>query len=170
MAIITTATVKTLLQISGSTYDSLIATLIPIAESMFLKIRGIEFFQIEGDITSGSANIENLSVTDMDKLRLGDRVYNSNIDGKITVIDLDDSWIVTLDTNATGSEDNAEMIVYPRGYEYPLSKIIEYMMNKDSGTGYRSENIGNYSYTKFGKGTGIPLDIANMIERYQSMK
>ena len=41
------------------------------------------------------------------------------------------------------------------------------MMDKDASTGYISESIGNYDYTKADNKTGIPMDIAGLIQDYQ---
>jgi hypothetical protein len=173
MAIITRDEVKEILQITTTNYDSLIETLIPLAEGTFLKIRGREFFELkEVSITTGSPIIKSIDAIDYREIRLQDRIKTlpesaTDMDGTVIVLD-NDNLEITLDSNATATDSDVDMIVYPRGSKYAAAKIVGYMLSKQNATGLQSEKIGTYSYAKFDNATGIPMDIVNLIERYQS--
>lgn len=182
--IITTAQAKTLLQISGSSYDSLIAALIPEAEAKYLQIRNIPFTQIRGDIATGDATISNIELypqnsvsftNDFDVVNPAnfinrlEYIFNSTyaIDDYVTDIDGDNNTI-EVSTNSTATATDVIFTVYPQGAKMAASKIISYMLNKNAMNGMQSESIGSYSYSKGSDSNqfGIPLDIVQSIKRY----
>ena len=174
MPIITREKVKEILQITGTDKDTLIDTLIPSAEGAFLIIRGIPFFEAVGDVEGGSEVINNVADSYLRDLSIGARLSSANAYGFITDIDdvvgesgeASDANTVTLDLPATGTAEGDTLTVYPPGSEYAAAKIVGFYLNRDAGSGNKSERIGNYSYTKFESKTGIPQDIAGMIEGY----
>jgi hypothetical protein len=174
MAIVTTAKVKEILQISGSDYDSLIGTLIPIAESQYVMVRGIDFFVMEGNLTTSSGIVELVNTNDMCHIKKNGRIESredsgTKIRGTVTYLDFDD-YEVTLDDVSTVTEDEVELIIYPGNVDYVISKIVGWMLAKDNATGIQAETWGTYNYTKFDSATGMPMDIAKMITQYHKVR
>jgi hypothetical protein len=172
MAIITLAEVKAILQITDNTYDTLITTLIPIAETSYVDVRGIDFFISEVDLTNGSAIIDILDEKDLDRIKKQDRIETradngSNLRGLVTYIDFDESQM-TLDSSSNVTESQAEIIIYPGNSDYAISKIIAWMIATDNATGLKAETFGTYNYTKFDSASGLPIDITKLIKRYQT--
>ena len=60
--IITLSQCKTLLQISGTSKDTLISALIPEAEAKYLQIRNFPFHQFYGTITNTSKEITGITI------------------------------------------------------------------------------------------------------------
>jgi len=172
MAIITLAEVKAILQITATTYDTLIGILIPIAEAKYLEIRNIPFFTFEATITSGSGIIDLYTPDDFKKINIQDKIETRDdsgvkLRGLATYLDTDDV-AVTVNANSTTTESEAELVVYPGSADYTLSKMIDYYMNRDNASGYKSETFGTYNYTKFDIKNELPRDITGLIDSYQS--
>ena len=178
MSIITVTEAKTYLQLpAGSTYDALIAALIPEAEAQFLKIRSIPFYEIEADIVSGSNEITDIS--DEDILRVEENDYleaagivvssivNKVENWKSERVNITENKII-IDNDATASTENLLIKVYPKGSKFATSKIIGYYMDKSTGTGVKSESIGSYSYTTDQNMAGLPESITKFIVQYMS--
>jgi hypothetical protein len=172
MAIITLAEVKAILQITDNTYDTLINTLIPIAERSYVKVRGIDFFITEVELTTGSPIMEIFYKIDLKRIKKQDRIETRDdngvgIRGLVTYIDFD-NYEITLDSNSTVTNTEAEVITYPGNSDYIMSKIISWMIATDNATGFKSETFGTYNYTKFDPKSGLPMDIAGLIQEYQT--
>lgn len=181
--IITTAQVKAILQISGTSYDNLIGLLIPEAEAKYLQIRGIPFTQIKADITTGDKTVSNIALyptvstvfTDFQivnpsrYLERMEYLYNAtnDIDDYITEIDIDNNT-VELSGESLNTATSVLFTVYPQGAKMATAKIIGYFLNKQSMNGMQSESIGTYSYTRGSdmNNFGIPMDIVQSIKRY----
>jgi len=179
--IITLAQVKTLLQISGSTYDALISALIPEAEAKYLQIRGIPFTRIQGDITASDNTVSNIALYPTSNYKSYDAVNHSeyvermeylysaaqSVDSYVTDIDIDNNTIELYDASSTTATD-VLFTVYPQGAKMAAAKIIGYLMNKNSQNGMMSESIGSYSYSKGADSNayGIPNDIVQSIKRF----
>jgi hypothetical protein len=177
VAIITKDEVKEILQITGTTYDALIEILIPKAQGTFRIIRGIPWFEIEADITSSSATVNNISDDDLALVEesayleavgipestLVEKV-NAYASGRTNITENN----IVMSVVATATTEDLLIRIFPPGSKYATAKIIDYMMDKDASTGYKSESIGNYSYDKVENKTGIPMDIAGLIQDYQS--
>jgi len=166
MAIVTRDEVKLYLQISTTTFDSLIDALIPQAEGLFLQVRGIDFFTFTGDITNTSNEI-----TDIDEftyVKAGKIIEDlkGGLRELITLVEEEDDKI-TIENAATYSSDDAELTIYPYGSQLVASKIVGYFLSKSSANGLKQESIGTYDYTKFDNKTGLPTDIVAMIEQFQ---
>jgi hypothetical protein len=175
MAIVTLAEVKTYLQISDTSQDTLIDALIPQVEQMFLKIRGIPFFTMIGDTTDTSADIEDVHRSDNDssfpikeELYYGQIIEDKETGYRATVdsINEDDSEI-TVDTNASATSEAVTFTIYPVASQLASSKIVGYFLSTSSGDGLKSESIGTYSYAKQDLKSGLPMDITMLIEEYQ---
>lgn len=179
--IITPTQVKTLLQISGSTYDALISALIPEAEAKYLQIRGIPFTQIRGDITASDNTVSNIELYPLNNYKSYDAVNHASyiermeylysaaqsIDSYVTDVDVDNNTIELYDASSATATD-VLFTVYPQGAKMAAAKIIGYMMNKNSQNGMMSESIGSYSYSKGADSNayGIPNDIVQSIKRF----
>ena len=179
--IITLAQVKTLLQISGSTYDALISALIPEAEAKYLQIRNWPFLQVYGDIVTGDNTITNLALYPTSNYNTYDAVNHAvyidrmeylysaaqSIDSYVTDVDAYNNTVELYDASSTTATD-VLFTVYPQGAKMAAAKIIGYMMNKNSQNGMMSESIGSYSYSKGADSNayGIPNDIVQSIKRF----
>lgn len=171
MSVVTRDEVKTYLQITVATYDTLIDELIPQAEGLFLQKRGIPFFTFIGTTTAASAIINEIEDdNDFEYIKKIKIIENETlgIREKITLVEQDDEQITVENVIASTNED-VTFTIYPYGAQLATAKIIGYLMNKDSGNGYKSESIGNYRYDKFDSYTGLPVDIVSNIERYQTV-
>jgi len=170
--IITLAQVKTLLQISGTTYDALISALIPEAEAKYLQIRGIPFTRVKGDITASDSTVSNITFYGTNNAVFIDRMeylYSAaqSIDSYVTDVDADNNTVELYDASSTTATD-VLFTVYPQGAKMAAAKIIGYMMNKNAQNGMMSESIGSYSYSKGADSNayGIPNDIVQSIKRF----
>lgn len=178
MAIITLAETKEILQITVSTFDTLISTLITQAEGLFLIVRGIPFFEIEADITSGDATIDNILNSDLAKVEGNDFLEASGIPASTYVLEVNnvnDNRVnitennIEMSEDATATTENLLITIYPANSKYGAAKIIGYMLSKTNATGAISETVGTYSYTKFDSKSGLPKDITALITQYQSV-
>ena len=121
--IITTAHAKTLLQITVTTYDTLIATLIPEVEAKYLQIRNIPFLQVSGSIISGDKTISGISAypydfynfymigySDVQHINRMDYLYKStnSIDNYVTDIDTENN---TLEIDTAPSKTDRKSVV-----------------------------------------------------------
>jgi hypothetical protein len=181
--IITLAQVKSLLNISGTSKDTLISTLIPEAEAKYLQIRNIPFLQISGNITSGDKTISDIRIYPLtfepyyidgvsrfvNYVNRMEYLFNStySIDNYITDID---AFMNSLEIDtAPGSTQAATIFtVYPQGSKMTAAKMIKYLMNSNSMSGLQSESVGSYSWSASGEGNpfGVPNDIYKSIQRF----
>jgi hypothetical protein len=180
--IITTAQAKALLQITGTTYDTLISALIPEVEAKYLQIRNIPFLQVSGSITSGDKTVSGISAypydsynyyvvgyPDVQYINRMDYLFNStnSIDNYVTDIDPVNN---TLELDIAPSTTAADVVftVYPQGSKMTAAKLIKYLMNKNSMSGLQSESVGSYSWSAGSEKNpfGIPDDIYKSIKRY----
>jgi hypothetical protein len=178
--IVTLAQVKSLLNISGTSKDTLISALIPEAEAKYLQIRNFPFMQIKANYSNGDKTLSNISiypnknkVSNSDEsipsehLSRFDYVNNSVIDNYVTDIDISNNT-VEIDTAPSSSGTASIMTVYPQGAKMTAAKLIQYLMNPNSLNGLQSESVGSYSWSKGSTGNpyGVPDDIFRSIKRY----
>jgi hypothetical protein len=169
MAILTTEKVKEFLQITSTTYDTLINALIVEAESLYLLERNLPFYKITGNTTTGNFTIE--SISNLKAVSRMDLLSSTSQTGIITAIDTDNGY-VTLDTAATATTEEENFIVYPKGYRYIASKIIGWLMSKQTMSGVKSESFRSYSYENDDMSvlSGLPQTIANNITTFAGVK
>lgn len=191
--IVTLSKVKTLLQISGSTYDTLIKSLIPIVEENIvdycnnyfidytisyngIKIPKVYMYNNDMEFVNSTNSIDN-SVTDMTSydLNVGDsiRVFNSKFNNHtFTIASISTGSIVLEDVNSVKSESgNTIMIVrleYPTPLEITAAQMIKFNMNKIT-PGMTSESIDSYSYTLGDTKGGYPKLMSNMLNNYRKL-
>ena len=170
--IVTLAEVKANLQITDTTYDAIIQTLIPQAESLYRHIRGIDFFSFSCDGTTTTlSNLEFLQYENPSKGAIIESVIDDGTVLRTTLnyLSVENETMAIEDSIATPFTDIV-MIWYPLGAQFVASKIIEFLMSKQNMNGLKSENIGNYSYTKEEMRSGLPLSLYYMITSYQVVK
>lgn len=181
--IITLTQVKSLLNISGTSKDALISTLIPEAEAKYLQIRNYPFLRFTGGLTNGSKTISGIMIYPASAdiiidncisgfskyLERMEYVYNSanSIDNYITDISGTVNTI-EIDTAATTTASNVIFTIYPKSAKMTVAKLIQYMMNPNSMNGLQSELVGSYLWSKGSMGSpyGVPDDIFKSIKRY----
>jgi len=175
--------VKSLLNLTGTSKDTLISALIPEAEAKYLQIRNYPFHQFYGDITKSSKNITGITlypstVRDVNIsnykstasfINRMDYLYSSlkSIDNYVTEVN-DTANSVEIDTVASSTADSVVFTVYPQGSKMTAAKLIQYLMQSNSMNGLQSESVGSYSWSKGGAGNpyGVPDDIFKSIKRY----
>lgn len=171
--ILTLSEYKTLPFYKSTQSEAQISELLPEIELAYLEIRGIPFFMFTGDLTVDSAVIDDIS--NFDEIKVGQRIYGTNVYGKITAIDTDtddDSNLsdnITLDDDATATEDDAELTIYPIGSKLVSAKMLAYVLNSSDFSNKKSEKIGDYAYTAFEESdmiNGFPRTIVGSIKRY----
>jgi len=157
--------------------DANINYYLDIVDDLILFIRGIPFFTFEGDLTDTSTTIEITNLYTYNWLYKGALLegFNDNIRGKITTWDETETEI-TVDTAATGTNEDELITIYPKGSQNVAAEMIKYLIdNLSIDQTMKSESIGTYSYTRGDdyitvSGYSLPGYIANKIERFQSMK
>jgi len=170
--IITLSEVKTLNQISVSTYDTLISMLIPIVENSISdecnnhfvesyksiqNILPVVYYYSSTASFAASDSSLNDAINDFTiyQFKAGDsvRIYNSiNNDGPRTIKTIAAHKIVfeTLNTfydEIAGNTVVMGRISYPQQLKLVASQMIKYLLIKQS-PGYKSESFDDYSYTK----------------------
>ena len=162
MAIITQAEVKTLLQISVTTYDTLISTLIPIVQDKINNYCGNSFVKTDiyvaadtmafvsgtpatitdsdsGFVTGGFTNSIDISVVGS---KQNDGVYavDTTVAGTLTLATGE-----TLVTEAAGNDIVITRVIFPKGIKTDVADYIGYLMITSHGVS--SESLGDYSVT-----------------------
>jgi hypothetical protein len=192
--IITLSKAKTLLQISGSTYDTLINSLIPLVEEVIvdhcnnyfidddislngIRIPRVYMYNNDLEFVNSTNSIDN-SVKDLTSydFNVGDsiRVFNSKFNNKSFTIDsITTGSIILNDINIVKNESgNTVMVVrleYPRPLEIVAAQMIKFNMAKIT-PGMSSEHIDSYSYN-LGEITssGYPKVIMNGLNDYRKL-
>lgn len=170
--IITLAQLKTLLQITSSTYDTLINALIPIVEEQICEYCNNDFIDeyesLNGILpvvyfystefyfatTDNSLNNTTDDLTTLD-FKAGDtiRVYNSiQNEGILTIKSIAAHKIIFESVNTVNNESAGNCIViarvkFPKTLQLTASQMIGYNLKKQTA-GLISESIDDYSYTK----------------------
>jgi hypothetical protein len=172
MPIVTLTEAKTLLQISGSIYDSLITMIIPIVEEKIIDHCNNHFIDeynshlgiLPSVYTYGNTfefiNSDN-SINNADKdfttmnFKVGDniRVYNSiHNDRTFTISSIAANKIVVDSINTVNDEDLDNTIViakvtFPASLKITASQMINWNLKKH-GVYFKSEKFDDYLYTR----------------------
>jgi hypothetical protein len=176
MAITTSANVKTILGISGSTQDANIALLIPQVEADYLAIRNKPWdTEIEGErvgIGDGSAVAFTLANKPIVKDSL--TVYVGGDEETGYTVNLTTGVITFTTAPAAGDRVEADYesvaAFYPGGAELVAIKMIGWLIQSQKSMGVQSESLGDHSIT-YEKGKtfrGYPESIVGDIKRYAS--
>ena len=161
MSIITLAEYKTFPCYSTNQSDSIISELIDDVEVDFLFIRNREFKGFTGNVTDASAIIT--SVNNISGIKKNDWIESDNINGKVLSLSKDDATI-TLDTDATGTAEEDELMVYPAGIKRVVSEMINFKI--ETYTGITRESLENHSVDYGEISKGYPKSIVRSIKRY----
>lgn len=126
-------TVKSLLQISGTTYDSLIDLYLPIVSEDIEQVCNQCFVkEYTGTLTDTSDIITNIVLSNVYK---GWLVSTDNFDNAI-ITDADiDNYTLTTDTTATETLDNATVYInqFPIAKRIVISQMIAFQLVKNNG-------------------------------------
>lgn len=126
-------TVKSLLQITGTTYDTLIDLYLPIVSEDVELICNKSFVcEYEGTLTSGSNIITDIVLSQVHKDWL---VSTSDYtQSKITDADLD-SYSLTVSDLATGTQEQARILInqFPIAKRIVVSQMVAFQLVKNSG-------------------------------------
>ncbi len=181
--IITLSQVKSLLNLTGTSKDTLITALIPEAEAKYLQIRNYPFHMFYGNITNASktisgitlypSTVRDLSISSYKStasfINRMDYLYSSlkSIDNYVTDVN-DTANSVEIDSSASSTADSVVFTVYPQGAKMTAAKLIQYLMQSNSMNGLQSESVGSYSWSKGSTGNpyGVPDDIFKSIKRF----
>jgi len=162
MAIITSAEVKTLLQISGSTYDTLIATLIPLVQEKINTYCGEPFSVSDIYVASDTIAFVNGSpstITDSDSGFVTGGFTDSidvQVEGSVSndgvyAVSTSVAGTLTLESGETlvnesaGNDVVITRVIFPKGIKLDVADYIAFLMIKQHGVS--SESLGDYSVT-----------------------
>lgn len=191
--VITLSKTKTLLQISDTSRDSLIESLIPLVEQAIVdycnnyfidedvSLNGIKIpkaYMYNNDLqfVNSTHSIDN-SVSDLTSydFNVGDsiRVFNSKFnDQSFTIESINSGSIVLDDINTVKNESgNTIMVVrleYPKPLEIIAAQMIKFNMAKIT-PGMTSEHIDSYSYNLGETGNGYPTMIMKGLYNYRKL-
>jgi len=172
MAVVTLAEVKTLKQITVSTYDTLITTLIPIVQNEINDICHNYFLsssvEYEAD-TIAFLDTDPDTITDSAELFVdsnfadGMEIYVSgsiNNDGYYTVDTAAAGTLTlasanTLIAEAAGETITINRVIWPQALKLVSANMIWQQVSRGQNPGFKSERLGDYSYTlDTGSGSG----------------
>ena len=181
MPIITAAEVKAIgLQTTATTWDTLIATLIPIAQSKILKYCGMRYF-LNKDVQISGTGITLVSGTpatiadsdsgfvDADFVAGDYKIYGTSHNNKIVTVQTVAAATLTLATGETlvsetaGDEITIVKADWPESMKYDVAQYIVWMISKQ-GKSVSSESLpGGYSVTYKSE-----KDILNAFNEYRT--
>ena len=163
--LITRDQVKTYLQVSDTSLDTLIDTYLEAAEQAAQHYTNNSWdIETGGETTNASATIEGIDSSIMKYLSVGNlvKIEAQGIErAVITVVDKINNSI-TIDTAATATDTEAELVIntFPTAYKPTLARMINHNIKSTKSTAspgeLRQESIGTYSY-QLGDG-GSELD------------
>ena len=162
MALITTAEVKARLNISASTYDTLIAAMIIDIVDWLPEYLNNHFLNLNLKYTASTLSFDTLTITDSAEQFI-EEGFVDDMDIYVFTSDSNDGHY-TLDTVAAGTMSivddhtftieaagDASPIIYqvqfPKGLKSIVANMIKYQIDQTSGQGAKSEKIGDYSIT-----------------------
>ena len=195
MALMTTAEVKTILGISGTTYDTQIGNLLPfveddlidylgnaVADGYVYRESGSMLAFVEGDsdthdyITDGDSDFLNRGFADdMDIIieggfsNTGLYTIDSAAAGKLVLSEYEE--LVSQDQDDT-SDDNyigsvrISRVKWPKALKVPAAKMVWHLINDAKPSAAQSESIGDYSITYIGA-HAYPERVVRMLDKYK---
>lgn len=170
MSMITVSEVKTLLQISVTDYDTLLATLLPIVRDfvvfdlcqntfkrrlIYIEATTISFDNGTAKISDSDSNfLENDFTNGIDIIVEGsisnDGLYEVASDGALAgSLELDftnHSGGALVDEDA-GESVTITRVEFPRGLKLPVSQLFSHLISQDQLKGVQSEQTGTYAIT-----------------------
>lgn len=163
--ILTLAEYKVLPPYRSTQSDAMITALLPLIESDFLAIRGIDWRRVTGDIASASAEISSLS--SLVGIEVGQFVEGSDVRGQIIAIDRD-AKAITLDTAASADTADVALTVYPAGARMTAARMLAFQVNEgERDTALASESIEKHATQADSERIGgYPRSIVGGIRRH----
>jgi hypothetical protein len=182
--IVTRAEIKALLQITGTTQDTLIDALIPLVNNDIFEITNNRFLDTNIRYSSNTFTLSNTGKTIVDgnsrfldydfagvqHINIMGSKYNDN-NYKVTSIT---ASTITLDSgseiiNESGNNIYITRVNYPASLKMIVAHMIKFKLNKNIGNGLKSENIDGYSYTLDDVSVGYPATINAMLTKYKKL-
>lgn len=186
--IATQTEIKTLLQITAVTWDSLINTLIPIvtadlheitsndfASEVYAESDGLTFAASGGTITTdASADFDYLHLASGDDILVSGSLRNDGFypvtSKSSTVITITSPFSVV---NETPPSNDPRLITitkvnFPKGLKFPFSRMVGFHIqkNEEITRGVASESIGRHSVSYNLGGKGYPAFIIDALRPY----
>lgn len=190
MALITKQEVKALLQITVSTYDTLIDRLYPIVRNyivydllqnkfkdplVWVESSALSFMESDGSINDSLLSFIYMRFSNYDDIivegsLLNDGLYTIAEDGltagKLT-LDFSIAPPETLKDEPSGLRIiTITKVRYPLGLKIPVSELYGHILSKQSGSNINSESTGSYSVTYF---SGMPKSILQKFDKYKKL-
>jgi len=195
MAIMTTAEVKTILGISGTTYDTKIAALLPLVEDDLIDYLGdaladgyvwresgsmLAFYEGDSDthdyITDGDSDFLNRGFADgMDIIieggysNTGLYTIDSAAAGKIKLSEYEE--LVTQDQDDTSDDHEIgsvriSRVKWPKALKVPVAEMVWSLIDDAQPSMAQSERIGDYSIAYVGT-HAYPSKTIRMLDKYK---
>lgn len=190
MALITKEEVKALLQITVSTYDTLIDRLYPIIRNyiiydllqnkfkdplVWVESSALSFIQSDGSINDALGSFIFMRFSNYDDIivegsLLNDGLYTIAADGlsagKLT-LDFSNEPPETLHDEPVGLKIiTVTKVRFPIGLKIPVSELYGHILSKQSGSNVNSESTGSYSVTYF---NDVPKSILSKFDKYKKL-
>ncbi len=182
MPLITSAQVKSILQITGTDYDTVIGVLIPFVQEMVVysicnntfKNPNVYTFASTISFTtkildSDSNFVDNGFIDDADiivqnsKHNNGIYLITTTAAGEL-ILDFTYSTETALTTEAADNAVLVQKIEFPSGLVVPTAMLINYFMQKDNLKGVKSESVLTYSVSY---SEDIPKNITALFNKYR---
>jgi hypothetical protein len=173
MAISTLTEIKQLNQTTGTSYDTLISTLIPICESEIFEYCQNHFVQSDIRLSGNQISFSSGTTPTITNANTGSSFVSESFCDGIHInilgskhndgnylVDTVTASVITLDCSEELTSESAEndititKVTYPKALKLVLSQMIKYRIQKYT-SGISSESIDNYSVT---------FDAGNLLE------
>lgn len=196
MPIISTATVKSLVGISDSTYDTQIGVLIPVIQEWLIEHLNnrfldtavqmesstLTFVAVDGETAAKITDSQSLFVQDGDVLTyfysgMDLDVRGSYRNDKIIAVETVEDGTLTLASGETLVSEDAEddntfvlltRVNWPTGIQRPTARLILYDL-KQKNPSLKSKSLADYSETYMGEGD-YPPDLLKAFRPWKKMK
>lgn len=188
--IITSDEVKSLLQISGTTYDSLITAMIPVVQDFVLKYTNNYFETLTESVYRDTNTISFVSGS---PAKINDsqnqfvymgfvagihvRVQGSKFNDGIYKVDSVEagSLILSSDDELISESVDSNVLVkitivqFPKGIKLPVAKMIGFHLEKRNARGVQSESLGDHSIS-YQSGGSYPKSLLDELNQYRQAK
>lgn len=182
--------VKNLLQISDTSKDSFINSMIPIVQDFVLKYTNNYFEILTDEVYRDSNTISFVSGT---PAKINDsqnkfislgfvpgihiRVQGSKFNDGVYKVDIVEAGTLTLsvDEQLINESADSEVVVlitivqFPKGIKLPIAKLIGFHLDPKNAKGVQSESLGDHSIN-FQSGGMYPQSLLNDLRPYMRMK
>jgi hypothetical protein len=197
--IATLAEIKTLLGITGTTYDTQIKLNIPIAEeaicnhcnndfldtkqsyrlgyilAVYVYRATLSFVASTNSINDSSSGLAGLNFKIGDSVRVYNSIHNDQI-WTIKTVAAGSIVFEDIDTVTNESSTNESILMarlaWPKSLKGVMAKMIKFCIDNKINTGLKSESFDDYSYTNFDVNdysNGFPKTIMNSCNNYRCL-